>query len=115
MLERDIQHEVVQALGKLGFMVAEVQSTRAYRGDPAASRTTPGFPDLVLIGHGRVNLWELKRPGEKLNPRQVKFHAGAMAHGYFIPVVSSLDDALLYYDKQLTRAYKCPRCGYVTR
>jgi hypothetical protein len=115
MLERDLQRQVVAALTKLGFMVAEVQSTRAYRGDPAASRTTPGFPDLALIGHGRVNLWELKRPGESLNKNQVSFHAGAMAHGYFIPVVSSLDDALLYYEKQLTRPYRCPRCGYATR
>jgi len=115
MLERDLQRQVVAALAKLGFMVAEVQSTRAYRGDPAASRTTPGFPDLVLIGRGRVNLWELKRPGEDLNKNQVRFHAGAMAHGYYIPVVSSLDDALLYYEKQLTRAYRCPRCGYATR
>jgi hypothetical protein len=115
MLERDLQRQVVAALTKLGCMVAEVQSTRAYNGDPAASRTTPGFPDLVVIGHGRVNLWELKRPGGALNRNQEAFHAAALARGYFIPVVTSIDDALLYYEKQLTRAYRCPRCGYVMR
>jgi hypothetical protein len=113
--EYELQHQLVRELSKLGLFVAEVQSTRAYAGSAGASRTTPGFPDLAIIGYGRVHLWELKTPQGRLSAHQKAFHARASERGYHVAVVRSLDEALLFYGQQFVREVKCRRCGAVLR
>jgi hypothetical protein len=110
--EHEIQGYVVRELSKLGLFIAELHSTRAYRGAPDASRTTPGTPDLALIGLGRCQLWEMKSASGSVTKPQKHFHAEAAARGYHIPVVRNLDDALLFYEQQFRQATRCPRCGY---
>ena len=110
--EYQIQAALARELGKLGVMVSHLQSTRAYRGDPAASRTTPGVPDLLLVQHGRVHVWEVKTASGELNRNQKWWHGLALGHGYYVPVVRNLDDALAYYRLQFNEQTKCPRCGY---
>lgn len=110
--EYEVQAALGRELGKLGVMVSHLQSARAYRGDPAASRTTAGVPDLLLVQHGRVHLWEVKAASGGLNRNQVTWHRAALEHGYYVAVVRNLDDMVAYYTRQFNEQTKCPRCGY---
>jgi hypothetical protein len=100
MSEGALQNMLVREMTKLGLFVAEVNYTT---GKPTGTRTTPGFPDLVLFGRGRAHLWELKTPEGRLNDNQVTFHRNAADAGYYIPVVRSLDDALLFWQQQFNQ------------
>lgn len=106
--EKELQELLARDLPRLGLKVATVNYTV---GRPTGGYTTKGFPDLCLIGKGRVHLWELKTPlgGGRLNDDQLLFHADAREHGYTIPVVESMDEALDWFRLQfdLTR---CPIC-----
>lgn len=109
--EWEIQAYLVHELAKLGLFVAEVNYTL---GNPSAvSRTTPGFPDLAIIGMGRVHLWECKSKEGRLSDTQRIFHKKAKDVGYYVPVVRSLDDALNLYDVQFRHARRCSRCGAI--
>jgi hypothetical protein len=97
--EWQLQLYVKQEIQKLGLIVAEVNYTRG--SNPASkAHTEPGFPDLVVIGRRQAHLWELKTLTGRLTPSQEKFHRRCAEAGYHIPVIRSLDDALLYYQAQ---------------
>lgn len=77
----DLNHaEIRDGLRKCGYIVEDM------------SAAGHGFPDL-LVGSGDVLvLLEVKRPGEELTPRELRFHAKFAL--YPVYVVTSLEDAL---------------------
>lgn len=60
--EAEFQRQVVQLAALLGYRVFHTYDSR--------KSTGAGFPDLVLVGRGRVLFAELKRRGGKTTPRQ---------------------------------------------
>lgn len=59
--EAAFQGAIVEYAQRLGYAVYHTRDSR---------RSTPGFPDLVLAGRGRVVFAELKAEGGKLKPEQ---------------------------------------------
>ena len=58
-------------------------------------RTTnaPGVPDLpIFLPGGRVLLIEVKRPGQKVSPTQLAWHAEAAKLGHEVHIVHSMDE-----------------------
>jgi hypothetical protein len=70
-----------------------------YRPPATASRlkamgVTPGWPDLMCVGPGRICFLELKRRGEKLSPEQASRATQLMAAGAGYGMAQSFDDAV---------------------
>lgn len=92
-LEKDLVHECELAAKAMGAFLAKVGQRRA-----KGSGTTIGFPDLVLLCNGHVELIELKRtkapdtPGGCLNVGQIAFIERAAEQGVTVHVVDTLDD-----------------------
>jgi len=78
----DLNHgEIRDGLRKAGYNVTDTHDLGH------------GFPDLCVIAGETIILLEVKRPGEKLTPDEVKFFAEA---GYApVYVVHSLEKAIL--------------------
>lgn len=54
----------------------------------------PGFPDLIYLIEGGITiLFEVKRPGETLSPKQKALHPRITALGHLVFTVYSLEDA----------------------
>lgn len=92
---RDANHnELSAALSGIGVKVISTASVGK------------GFPDAVLIYKGKIHLVEFK-DGSKppsaraLTPDQVTFHADCAVHGYIVPVVTNLAEALALYGARL--------------
>ncbi len=51
-----------------------------------------GFPDLLVLRLGRLWLFEVKFPGEKLNDAEVKFHSEWRSES--VCIVRSVDEAI---------------------
>lgn len=51
MRERDLQETIRQAASLLGYRAYHTYDSR---------RSPEGFPDLVIVGHGELFIWELK-------------------------------------------------------
>ena len=90
--ERDVRRIVVHTLRVLGCRVLVLSDSRS-----AASRNTPGTPDLYAILPGRRGgLWvELKAPGGKLREPQQEF-ADACERAGIPHVYGGLPDVLDY-------------------
>lgn len=71
MSERQISREIVTFLRSIGFAVWSTE--QGWRKERGGTRTTAGYPDLIVIGHGRLLFVEVKRPGGKLRPAQEAF------------------------------------------
>ena len=121
--EARLQHQIVRDLGRLGLLPAEIHSTRLQlppgvpeevrRAAARASKTTPGFPDLAVLGpalivcpdcrvafaHRQWDLLELKAPHGSLNENQREFHALCAAHGYEVPVIHGTPEMMLWYSR----------------
>jgi hypothetical protein len=59
-----------------------------------AMGTTAGWPDLMIVGPGRICFLELKRRGEKLSPVQAARATQLMAAGCGYGMAQSFDDAV---------------------
>jgi hypothetical protein len=57
MLEKDLQESVREMAMKLGYLVYHTHDSR---------RSEPGYPDLTIVGHGRLLVRELKRQSDRL-------------------------------------------------
>jgi hypothetical protein len=61
MTERELQDAVVELAGYLGFLTFHPYDSR---------RSAPGWPDLVIVGHGRCIVAELKRERGRVSAMQ---------------------------------------------
>jgi hypothetical protein len=77
--ESAISREIVTFLRSLGFAVWSVE--QGFRKERGGTRQTPGIPDLIVIGHGRVCFAEVKRPRAKLRPAQQDFRDECVVNG----------------------------------
>lgn len=90
MSETDVSRAIQQALIKLGLLVVRVHSGRV--------RVRGGY--MQLAPNGTPDLWtsegwiEVKRPGEKREPEQVKWHEEAARRGVNVGVADSVKSAV---------------------
>lgn len=58
---------LLDAARKLGYLAVHLAETR---------KTEPGFPDVVIVGHGRAFFWEAKSKGEQLRSETIAPRSG---------------------------------------
>lgn len=93
-VEADFQQQVIDYASSLGYKVAHFRTVRIARADGSTHYATPvqadgaGFPDLILVGHGKLFAWELKVGRNKPTEEQLAWIAA------FRPVAT---DAGVYY------------------
>lgn len=84
MREKEIEHHLVMETRKAGGMAVKFVS-------PSFS----GMPDrLVLLGDGKMGFVEVKAPGQKPRPLQLKLkrHATLRRLGYRVFVLDAMED-----------------------
>ena len=82
MREKEIEHNLVMETRKAGGMAVKFVS-------PSFS----GMPDrLVLLGDGKMGFVEVKAPGQKPRPLQLRRHAMLRRLGYQIFVLDAMED-----------------------
>lgn len=62
MTEAELQRGLVEAARALGYLVFHATVAR---------RSETGFPDLLIVGHGRVLAWECKTERGRVRPASV--------------------------------------------
>jgi hypothetical protein len=71
-----------QRAGWMVYLIPDAMWRRAFtKGIPQKNLGNRGFPDLVLVGHGKVLFRELKRHGGKLSPFQVIWRDALLENG----------------------------------
>ena len=88
--EKAVQQQVVALLHKVGFRVWTIGTTRP-NGDHRGTCQSPGLPDLLAFGRGRLLVVEVKARGGTLRPEQVAFRAECQAAGV-AHVVGGVED-----------------------
>ena len=83
-LERVIVKSVMDVARKLGWWCAK---------NHGSAYSLAGLPDVIAIKNGRAVWMEVKRPGGKPTPVQVRVMAQLMAAGCECSVVRSAEDA----------------------
>ena len=82
MREKEIEHHLVMETRRAGGMAVKFVS-------PSFS----GMPDrLVLLGDGKMGFVEVKAPGQKPRPLQLKRHAMLRRLGYQVFVLDAMED-----------------------
>lgn len=82
MREKEIEHHLVMETRRAGGMAVKFVS-------PSFS----GMPDrLVLLGDGKMGFVEVKAPGQKPRPLQLRRHAMLRRLGYQIFVLDAMED-----------------------
>ena len=74
---------------QMGFSVWDMEQNRA-------TRQTPGFSDLVLVGHGLILFVEVKTPKGRLSAYQKAFRDAVTENGGTFLVWRSVRDAWDY-------------------
>ena len=72
--EAEIRRDIRDNLRLLGFSVWDMEQNRP-------TRQTAGFPDLVVMGRGRILFAEIKTPKGRQNGAQKLFQAECEANG----------------------------------
>ncbi len=104
-LETDLQTQILNWLKKQNIVHwRTVIGGRAIKGG-RGKNPMAGFPDLcIVIGDtGRLLAVELKRRGEKLDPKQVDWSIYLLRGGVNFVVANTLDEVISAYWKALTR------------
>lgn len=82
MREKEIEHHLMMETRRAGGMALKFVS-------PSFS----GMPDrLVLLGDGKMGFVEVKAPGQKPRPLQLKRHAMLRRLGYQVFVLDAMED-----------------------
>lgn len=82
MREKEIEHHLVMETRRAGGMALKFVS-------PSFS----GMPDrLVLLGDGKMGFVEVKAPGQKPRPLQLRRHAMLRRLGYQVFVLDAMED-----------------------
>lgn len=82
MREKEIEHHLVMETRRAGGMALKFVS-------PSFS----GMPDrLVLLGDGKMGFVEVKAPGQKPRPLQLRRHAMLRRLGYQIFALDAMED-----------------------
>jgi len=68
--EADFQATVVQLAETCGWQVMHVRRSVVREGRWATSTSIPGWPDLTIVGHGRLIFAELKSETGRLTTEQ---------------------------------------------
>ena len=68
--EAEFQSRVLNEAIARGFLAMHIRPVRVQRkgGEvyfETPTQGSPGFPDTVIVGHGKAYVWELKMPGKK--------------------------------------------------
>lgn len=89
--ESELQSEIITTLERIGIWVVRAGRNRR-RGKRGVSNSgEDGYPDLDLPELGYI---EVKLPGRKLDPEQVKWHAKAKSKGINVGTAWSVEDAV---------------------
>lgn len=83
MSEKQFQNQIIQLARMLGYRVAHFRPALRQSGmwsTPVAADGS-GFPDLVLVGRGRVLFVELKSEKGRLSPAQKTWRDTLIANG----------------------------------
>jgi hypothetical protein len=70
-LEDDYEDTLVAGARALGYLVHVERKANTARGYRTPIKGNRGWPDVVIAGHGRLIVAELKRPGNKPTPEQL--------------------------------------------
>jgi hypothetical protein len=74
------------------------QLPKGWRAEKFTSPSSRDVPDeLVTMPLGRMELVELKRPGGKLRPGQVRDHAARAKLGVYVTVLSTYDEVYYWF------------------
>lgn len=98
--EREWQSVVVEAAGYLGWLAIHF---------PRMQGNPTGWPDLILVGHGRTVYAELKTARGKVSDKQHEWHERLRAHGAEVHVWRPDDwpDVLRVLDKEQAVPCEC--------
>jgi hypothetical protein len=97
--EAQVQRAIIDRLRLMGALAVHVPNA-GLRSERAGQRLKgegmrPGFPDLVVIGQGRVCFLEVKAPGTgRLSVRQIECHEEIRRRGAQVFTVTSQDEAV---------------------
>ena len=72
MNEKEFQGNVVELCHYMNYLTYHTFDSR---------KSTPGFPDLVIVGRNRVLFRELKTPKGKITANQLKWGGAIIAGG----------------------------------
>lgn len=102
--ESIVQRAVIKRLSAMGYVAASVPNGSHLAGDEKARISQMsamkadglmvGFPDLVIIGKGRVGFMEVKTPTGKLTPAQTMARKILEDKGQHWACVRSHDEAV---------------------
>lgn len=82
MREREVEHQLVMETEKAGGKAVKF-----------ISPSFAGMPDrLVLLGDGKMGFVEVKVPGQKPRPLQLKRHAMLRRLGYRVFVLDAIEE-----------------------
>ena len=82
MREREVEHQLVMETEKAGGKAVKF-----------ISPSFAGMPDrLVLLGDGKMGFVEVKAPGQKPRPLQLKRHAMLRRLGYRVFVLDAIEE-----------------------
>lgn len=68
--ERECQATIIEAAQRLGYLVHAERPARASKGWSTPIEGDAGWPDLVIAGHGRLFVRELKRRPNQVTDMQ---------------------------------------------
>lgn len=91
MLEKDLQKGVVDVAKILGYLVQHTRVAWTGKGYRTPIQGNVGFPDLVLVGHGRCLFIELKCGRNTLSPEQSTWIEALRAAGQEAYVFTNRD------------------------
>ena len=80
-IETQYEDTIVEAAIAAGWLVHAERSARTNRGHRTPIKGIAGYPDLTIVGYGRLIVIELKRKPNKPSPAQFRWLGEMLAAG----------------------------------